>query len=68
VIQVSPAFFFFFFFGIFDEMFLLVTDFFGMGRGHLTSMQAAKSIISSPPTTVAVGNTQELPYFDQLGL
>ncbi|PLW16296.1 hypothetical protein PCANC_12992 [Puccinia coronata f. sp. avenae] len=31
-------------------------------------IQAAKSIISSPPTTVAVGNTQELPYFDQLGL
>ncbi|KAH9440746.1 hypothetical protein Pst134EA_032312 [Puccinia striiformis f. sp. tritici] len=31
-------------------------------------IQAAKSIIKSAPTTVAVGNTQELPYFDQLGL
>ncbi|POW17201.1 hypothetical protein PSTT_00609, partial [Puccinia striiformis] len=29
-------------------------------------IQAAKSIIKSAPTTVAVGNTQELPYFDQL--
>lgn len=30
-------------------------------------IKAAKSIINSQPTTVAVGNIHELPYFDQLG-
>ncbi|EFP74774.1 uncharacterized protein PGTG_00730 [Puccinia graminis f. sp. tritici CRL 75-36-700-3] len=29
-------------------------------------VKAAKDLLDSPPTTVAVGNTQELPYFDQL--
>ncbi|WAR52159.1 hypothetical protein PtB15_1B598 [Puccinia triticina] len=31
-------------------------------------IQAAKAVISSPPTTVAVGNIDQLPYCDQLGL